>query len=175
MQPGRGDAARRWSGGFGYSYARVIQYGPMTGGLFLEDEVAEIQDGTKFIPDHDQRHGIIATSSYGDTARGWRVAGTFRYQTGTPLGIGDDAADDLEGRPGSGTTDFGSGRVKARAIVDLQAEWPVARTRRADVFLTGWVNNLINDTYAFNFGNPFSGTHFGALRRVGVGMRVAVK
>jgi hypothetical protein len=24
--------------------------------------------------------------------------------------------------------------------------------------------NLLNDRYAYNFGNPFSGTHFGAPR-----------
>jgi hypothetical protein len=49
--------ARSWSGSIGYSHARVIQFGPVTGGLFLEDEVAAIQDGTRFVPDHDQRHG----------------------------------------------------------------------------------------------------------------------
>jgi outer membrane receptor protein involved in Fe transport len=166
---------RAWSGSASYTYARIEQFGPVTGGLFLEDEVGEIRDGTKFIPDHDQRHGIFATMSYSDDGRGWRVAGAFRYQTGTPLGIGDDVEDDLEGRSGSETADFDSGRVKARAILDLQAEWAVARTRRADVFLTGWVNNLTNQTYAFNFGNPFSGTHFGSARRIGVSVRVGIK
>ena len=62
----------------------------MTGGLFLEEEVAVIQDGTKFIPDHDQRHGLFAAGSYSDDRRGWRASATFRYQTGTPLGIDDD-------------------------------------------------------------------------------------
>jgi hypothetical protein len=37
------------------------------------------------------------------------------------------------------------------------------------------VNNLTNRTYAFNFGNPFSGTHFGSARRVGMSVRVEVK
>ena len=35
-----------WSGSLSYSHARVVQFGPVTGGLFLEDEVAAIQDGT---------------------------------------------------------------------------------------------------------------------------------
>ena len=170
MTPRRG-----WSSSASYTYARVEQFGPVTGGLFLEDEVAEIQDGTKFIPDHDQRHGVFATTSYSDAERGWRVTGTFRYQTGTPVGIGDDADEDLEDRAGSQTVDFDSGRVKARALVDLQAEWAVSRSRRADFFLTGWVNNLTNQTYAFNFGNPFSGTHFGAARRAGVSVRLGLK
>ena len=71
--------------------------------------------------------------------------------------------------------DFASGRVKPRTVVDLQAEWAVRRSERADIFLTGWINNVTNDTYAFNFGNPFSGTHFGSGRRFGMGVRVGVK
>ncbi len=170
MMPRRG-----WSGSASYTYARVEQFGPVTGGLFLEDEVAEIQDGTKFIPDHDQRHGVFATATYNDSLRGWRVSGAFRYQTGTPVGIGDDDVDDLVDRPGAETVDFASGRVKPRTVVDLQAEWAVRRSERADIFLTGWINNVTNDTYAFNFGNPFSGTHFGSGRRFGMGVRVGVK
>ena len=170
MTPRRG-----WSGSASYTYARVEQFGPVTGGLFLEDEVAEIQDGTKFIPDHDQRHGVFATVTYNDAARGWRVSSAFRYQTGTPVGIGDDDEADLVDRPGAETVDFASGRVKPRTVVDLQAEWAVKRTRRADIFVTGWINNLTNDTYTFNFGNPFSGTHFGSGRRFGMGVRVGVK
>jgi outer membrane receptor protein involved in Fe transport len=170
MMPRRG-----WSGSASYTYARVAQYGPVTGGVFLEDEVAEIQDGTKFIPDHDQRHGVFALASYSDDARGWRVSGTFRYQTGTPVGIGDDVDEELMERPGVETVDFDSGRVRARALVDLQAEWAVRRGRRADLFVTAWMNNLTNQTYAFNFGNPFSGTHFGAPRRVGLSVRVVFR
>ena len=49
---------RGWSGSVSYSHARVVQFGPVTGGLFLEDEVAVIQDGTRFTPDHDQRHAL---------------------------------------------------------------------------------------------------------------------
>jgi hypothetical protein len=169
MPPRRG-----WSGSASYTYARIEQFGPVTGGLFLEDEVGKIQDGTKFIPDHDQRHGILTTMTYDDTIRGWRVTAAFRYQTGTPVGIDDDEDDDLEDRPGSETVDFDSGRVKPRAVMDLQAEWAVARTRRAEVFVTGWVNNLTNQTYAFNFGNPFSGTHFGAGRRLGIALRLQI-
>ena len=44
------------SGYVSYTNARVVQFGPVTGGLFLEDEVLEIADGTAFTPDHDQRH-----------------------------------------------------------------------------------------------------------------------
>ncbi len=34
------------------------------------------------------------------------------------------------------------------------------------------VFNLFDDSYAYNFGNPFSGTHFGAPRSVAATLRV---
>jgi outer membrane receptor protein involved in Fe transport len=163
-----------WSGSASYTHARVVQFGPVTGGLFLEDEVAEIKDGTKFIPDHDQRHGLFVTAGYTNERHGWRVSGAFRYQTGTPLGIGD-VDEDLLTRRGAETIDVESGRVRPRAIVDVQAELPLRRTRAVDVFVRLWTHNLTNDTYAFNFGNPFSGTHFGAPRRVGASVRIGFK
>jgi len=164
---------RGWSANARYSYARVEQFGPMTGGLFLDEEIAEIQDGTRFIPDHDQRHGVWASAGYNNERRGWRVSATFRYQSGTPLGVGD-VDQDLLDRPGANTIDLESGRVRARAIADVQAEWAARRTSRADVFVGAWITNLTNQTYAFNFGNPFSGTHFGAGRRIGVSLRVVI-
>jgi outer membrane receptor protein involved in Fe transport len=48
------------------------------------------------------------------------------------------------------------------------------RRRAAGATLAVWAENLTNQTYAFNFGNPFSGTHFGAPRRVGLTVRVQV-
>ena len=38
------------SGYVSYTNARVVNFGPVTGGLFLEDEVIEIADGTRFHP-----------------------------------------------------------------------------------------------------------------------------
>jgi outer membrane receptor protein involved in Fe transport len=165
-----------WSASIGYSHARVVQFGPVTGGLFLEDEVAAIQDGTRFTPDHDQRHALALAGSY--ERRRLRMSGTFRYQSGTPVGVdsGDGSElDDLRGRPGSETVDFDSGRVKPRAVLDAVATWTLARGPRANAALSFWMNNVANQTYAFNFGNPFSGTHFGAGRRIGVALRVGIR
>ncbi|MDO8680554.1 MAG: TonB-dependent receptor [Acidobacteriota bacterium] len=44
-----------WSGYVNASTARVIQAGPITGGLFLEDEIGDLGDGDEFVPDHDRR------------------------------------------------------------------------------------------------------------------------
>lgn len=161
---------RGWSASGSYTHAKVEQFGPITGGLFLEDEYLEIRDGTRFTPDHDQRHAFNGTASYADQRRRWRITGMFRYQTGTPSGIEDDDLDEIIGRPGSEVVDVETGRVRARAIVDVQAAWRFHRGRWAALSLTAWMNNVTNQTYAFNYGNPFSGTHFGSPRRAGASL-----
>ncbi|MEO7270653.1 MAG: TonB-dependent receptor [Vicinamibacterales bacterium] len=166
---------RGWSGSLAYSHASVVQFGPVTGGLFLEDEVAAIQDGTRFIPDHDQRHALSSSVSYANAPRRLRASGTFRYQTGTPVGLDQEEVDNLRGRPGSETVDFETGRVKPRAVLDLLASWMVTRGRGTDATVTVWMNNVTDQTYAYNFGNPFSGTHFGAGRRFGVSLRLGFR
>jgi outer membrane receptor protein involved in Fe transport len=165
-----------WAAAVSYSWARVTQFGPVTGGLFLEDEVAVIQDGTEFVPDHDQRHSLAASGSYGARGGLWRIGATFRYQRGPPVAIetglvdapfraSEPLADDV--------VDLESGRVKARAVLDLRAEWRVLQRQPGDLSLVAWVNNVTNQTYAFNFGNPFSGTHYGPPRRIGLSVRAA--
>ena len=103
----------------------------MTGGLFLEDEVIEIADGTKFTPDHDQRHVAAFGASY-DHARGgfWASFGG-RYESGTPLEVDEDELDELMERPGSELVNFETGRVRPRQIFDVMAGARVFRARRA--------------------------------------------
>ena len=96
----------------------------------------------------------------------------MRYQTGTPVGIEEDDVEELRDRPGSETVDFESGRVKPRTVLDLLASWTLTHEGAVDATITLWMNNVTNQTYAYNFGNPFSGTHFGAGRRTGVSLRV---
>lgn len=165
MRPGAG-----WSASANYTHARVEQFGPVTGGLFLEDEYLEIRDGTRFIPDHDQRHGFGASVTFADATRHWRASASVRHQSGTPLGVEEDDVEDLLGRPGSEVVDVDSSRVRPRTLVDAQAAWTFFRGPRAEWSVSAWVTNLFNQTYAFNFGNPFSGTHFGPPRRAGLNL-----
>ena len=167
MRPRRG-----WSGSGTYTLARAEQFGPITGGLFLEDEYLDIKTGTRFIPDHDQRHALAATISYGGERRRWRVSGAARYQTGTPLGVDEDDLDETGRRPW-----VGGRRRRARPRPPAHRRRSLRhgslyRSQRTAVSLTAWMSNVTNDTYAFNYGNPFSGTHFGAPRRAGVDLAV---
>ena len=164
-----------WSGGVSYSHTHVDQFGPVTGGLFLEEEVAQIEDGTQFTPDHEQRHALAASLAFADDRGHWRVAGALRFQTGTPVGLDENSLDELRERRGSAVVDFESGRVRPHALADVQAEWTFLRGDRVSLAWTAWVENLTNELFAYNFGNAFSGTHFGPRRRVGVGVRTLLR
>ena len=160
---------RAWSGYASFATGRVRQRGPLTGGLFLEDEVAEIADGEEFIPDHDQ--AVVASGGvmWTHPSRPASVSLAVRYESGTPIGDVEDA----EGQPGAELVDFDRGRVKPRAIASLQAQAPVFKRGKTSATLRFTLQNMFDTDYAYNFGNAFSGTHFGAPRTASIGVRVA--
>ena len=166
------DVPRRagWSGYLNYTNSSVVQFGPITGGLFLEDDVIEIGHGTPFTPDHDQRHVGGLGVSY-DHDRGTSIAISGRYESGTPLEVAEDALDELAARPGAERVDFDRGRVRPRNVFDVTLAQRLLRGRRVDLDFRLSVLNLTGKKWAYNFGNPFSGTHFGHGRTVAVGLR----
>ena len=165
---------RTWSGYANLAIGKVLQTGPITGGLFLEDDVADLGPGVEFTPDHDQR--VVASTGLTWTgARGATISGVWRYESGTPIELDDDELDELAGRPGADLVDFASGRVKPRNTVALMAGLTAWETARAAIRVEATVLNLFGARYAYNFGNPFSGTHFGAPRTATVGVRVETR
>lgn len=165
---------RSWSAYMNASIARVRQRGPLTGGLFLEEDVADIVSGGEFIPDHDQV--LVASSGWTWTpARsGATLSFTLRHETGTPIESSDDEVEDLRSRPGAETVDFDRRRVAARTVVSVQAEVPIWRHGRRSAVLRAAALNLFDARYAYNFGNPFSGTHFGAPRTLSLAVRLGI-
>jgi hypothetical protein len=164
-----------WSGYVSYAHAQVVQFGPITGGLFLEEELIDIGPGTRFTPDHDQRHvGAYGVSfDSGSSGLSWTLSG--RYESGTPLEVGDEALDELEARPGAEHVDFARGRVRPRHVIDLAVAQRLLRRSRGDVELRVAVLNVTGDRWAYNFSNPFSGTHFGPGRTLQVRVRATVR
>lgn len=164
---------RRGASGYvSYTNARVVNFGPVTGGLFLEDEVIEIADGTRFIPDHDQRHVAAFGASYDDSrGRFWASFGG-RYESGTPLEVDEDEIDELMERPGSELVNFENGRVRPRTVFDVMAGTRLLRAGSRELSLRASILNLTGERFAYNFGNPFSGTHFGAGRTFQIGVQV---
>ena len=155
-----------------YTNARVVQFGPVTGGLFVEDEVIDIADGTAFTPDHDQRHVGSFGLSYDHAASGAWVSFAGRYESGTPLEVNEDELDELIDRPGADLVDFDRRRVSPRQLVDVLAGTRLFRTRGHQFSIRAAILNLTGERFAFNFGNPFSGTHFGPGRTFQVGVQV---
>ena len=124
------------------------------------------------MPDHDQRHiaGVGVTWQH---ATGLTISTTTRYEWDTPVPIqGDDDLEALIASPGGEMVDVGRGRVKGRSLVSLQAQTPVLRHRRFVATVVAQVLNVFDARYAYNLGNPFSGTHFGAPRTIAMALRV---
>ena len=168
----------RWRGWSGYasgSVGKVIQTAPITGGLFLEDEIADLEPGEEFLPDHDQRVALAGGATWDHDRSGLTLSASLRYESGTPLQRDEDDEAELEERPGAELVDFDRGRVKPRFLVSLVAAVPLVNRDRLEVLLRGSLLNLFDRAYAYNFGNPFSGTHFGAPRTVAVAVQVAFK
>ncbi len=166
---------RGWSGYVSYANSHVVQFGPITGGLFLEDDVIEIGRGTAFTPDHDQRHVAAAGLLFDHERSGLSASLTARYESGTPLEVDDAALEELEHRPGAELVDFDRGRVNPRRVFDARVAKRLVRTRHADLDLRVVVLNLTRRRWAYNFGNPFSGTHFGPGRTIQLGVRAAFR
>ena len=164
---------RGWSSYLSYTLSKVEQVGPINGGLFLEENILEIGPGTRFTPDHDQRHVAAAGVTY--VRGGFAASLAARYESGTPLEVEEDDLDELVERPGAELVNFESGRVRPRTVVDLSVAQTLHRGQRAETSVRIGVSNLTNQAYALNFGNPFSGTHFGAPRTVRAELRIGLR
>jgi len=161
-----------WSGHVNLSVGRVRQNGPMTGGLFLEDEVADIASGEEFAPDHDQRMAAGGAVTWMHPTSRATVSASVRYESGTPIQRDEEEQDALLERPGAELVDFEHGRVKGRTIASLVADVQVWKRGRRSAGIRASAINLFDAEYAYNFGNPFSGTHFGAPRTVSAALQL---
>ena len=153
-----------WSGYLSYSNSRVFQVGPINGGLFLEEEVVEIGEGTRFTPDHDQRNVGSFSVMYHHRKFDFWIAFSGRHESGTPLEVDEDELEELMERRGAELVNFERRRVKPRTLFDFSMGKELATSEPVVATLQFDVRNLTNERFAYNFGNPFSGTHFGHPR-----------
>ena len=160
-----------FSGFVSYGNALVYQVGPINGGLFLEEEVIEIGPGTRFTPDHDQRNVGAFGVTFQHAPSGLWAAFYGRHESGTPLEIDNDDLEEAMERRGAALVDFDRGRVKARTLFDVSFGVELFEGRRVAVDLQLDVRNLTDRAFAYNFSNPFSGTHFGHPRLVSARVR----
>jgi outer membrane receptor protein involved in Fe transport len=160
------------SGWLSYTNMRLLQTGPLNGGLFLTDEFIEIGPGVKFIPDQDQRNTGVFGVTYQHHRSGLLLSFTGRHESGVPLEVEEERLDELKSAPGAELVNFERGRVKPRTIFNFSAD--VNLFKREKVICTAQIDilNIAGRFFAYNFGNPFEGTHFGYGRRWSGGLKI---
>ena len=152
-----------WSGYLSYSNSHIFQIGPINGGLFLEEDSIEIGPGTKFTPDHDQRNTGAFSVTY-EHPTGFWIGLAGRHESGTPVEAEPEALEKLQNRPGSELVNFLRRRVKSRSLFDVSIGKNFFINDKVTLRTQFDIQNLTNRRFAYNFGNPFSGTHFGHPR-----------
>ena len=156
---------RGFSGYLSYTNQRVLQTGPINGGLFLTEEFIEIGPGTKFIPDQDQRNTGSFALNYHHSRSRLLLSFTGRHESGVPLEVEADRLEELKAAPGAELVNFARGRVKPRTIFNIAAGLTIFNRDRVASAIQFNIQNLFDRAFAYNFGNPFEGTHFGIPRR----------
>ena len=153
-----------WSGYFNYTNSVIRQVGPINGGLFLTNDVIEIGPGTRFTPDHDQRNVGSFAVTYSHVRSGLWATFSGRYESGVPIEVDPDHLPQLQSQPGADLVNLQDGRVKPWTIFGLSSGVDLRREARVAISAQVDLQNLFNTRFVYNFGNPFSGTHFGYPR-----------
>jgi outer membrane receptor protein involved in Fe transport len=160
------------SGWLSYTNMRLLQTGPLNGGLFLTDEFIEIGPGTRFIPDQDQRNTGAFGVTYQHHRSGLLLSFTGRRESGVPLEVEEENLEELKSAPGAELVNFDRGRVKPRTIFNFSAGVNLFKREKLSCSAQIDILNIADKFFAYNFGNPFEGTHFGYGRRWSGGLKI---
>jgi hypothetical protein len=161
----------RTSGFLSYSHMRGTGTLPITGGLFLGDEVEELLEGAdRFRLSQDQPHTVRGRISSQVTPSVW-VALAGSYDSGLPVeefeGDRDDALEQYGGRIVD-RVDFEAGRVRPSFALDASAGLTLFKSGARRVGLQVDARNLTNRLNVINFSGLFSGTALAAPRSVAI-------
>jgi len=166
---------RGWSAFASYTNQRILQTGPINGGLFLTGDVIEIGPGTRFIPDHDERNVAAFELMYRHQKSGVWAALSGRHESGAPLEIDRERLAELMAALGADLVDFGRERAKPWTVLGVSTGAELFRNERVGLRVQFDVLNLGDRRFAYNFGNPFEGTHFGYPRQFDARVRVVFR
>ena len=167
----------RWSGFASYSNLVSTGFFPITGGLFLDEDVEELLASRKSFPiSQDQRNTLRARFRCQLHPKAWAALG-FWYNSGLPVERegemeDEDALEDEEklrerfGGRVVDQVDLGTGRVKPSHGFDLSIGVDIWRRDRRSLALQVDVSNLTNRLNLINFAGLFSGTSVGSPRMI---------
>jgi hypothetical protein len=65
--------------------------------------------------------------------------------------------------------------VKPWSVFDFSSGWEVFKEKKLSIQAQFDLQNIADRKFVYNFGNPFSGTHFGYPRVWGVRMKFVVR
>ncbi len=160
---------------FSYTNNEIVEIGPLNGGLFLDDDFIEIGPGTRFVPDHDQRNVASFAFTYAARHHGIWTSLSGRYESGVPIELPDLDDEQIRALPGSNLVNFDTGRVKPWYVFGWSGGMDLVRKEGFALGAQLDLQNFTNHDFAFNWGNPFSGTHFGYPRLISGSLKFTFK
>jgi carboxypeptidase family protein len=166
----------RFSGFASYTNQTGAGQGPITGGLFLgEDVAAALTDISRFPISQDQRNTFRARLRFQAVPRLWLALGAG-YGSGLPVDLGNVPVDKnfLLSQYGAAVLDsvnFATGRVRPSFSLDAGAGVDLYRRDFRTLSLLVESANLIDRVNVVNFASLFSGTAIGPPRGVSTRLR----
>jgi hypothetical protein len=154
----------RFSGVLSYSNQTGVGQGPITGGLFLGSETANIPEMSKFPVSQDQRNTVRARVRFQVTERFW-FATSVEYGSGLPADL-NGPVDPTKinfllqqyGPTILSEVNFNAGRVHPNFSFDAAAGATLFHKEGKDVTFEIEGHNLTNKVNVLNFASLFSGT-----------------
>jgi hypothetical protein len=164
---------RRLSASLGYSYLRGVGELPVTGGLFLGEDIDELESTEQFPLTQDQRHTIRGRATCQIASSAWiAVAGSFG--NGLPFEDFKDTPEEAAEQFGQAVVDrvnFETGRVRPNASLDVAGGVTLIKSAKRALRLQAEVRNLTNRFDVINFAGLFSGTALAAPRSFSLRLR----
>jgi TonB-dependent receptor-like protein/carboxypeptidase family protein len=165
----------RWRGLSGFaSYSNLlgVAFTPITGGLFLGEQIASLLPSNQRFPiSQDQRNTLQFRMHFQPARSRWWVAGGMRYASGLPVELEDGT--NLEELQSSfpqailNQVNFSRNRLRPHHVWDASAGLRFWSEEKRLARLQLDLLNLTNRLYLINFEGLLSGTALG-LRRTAV-------
>jgi len=162
----------RFSGFVSYSNQKGVGQGPITGGLFLGSEAANIPDTSKFPISQDQRNTARARLRFEATERVW-LATSVEFGSGLPADV-NEPIDPTQFDPAIlNRVNLAAKRVRPNFSFDAAAGATFYHKEGRDVSFEVEGHNLTDRVNLINFTSLFSGTAVAPPASVSAALKLA--
>ena len=162
----------RFSGFVSYSYIVGAAYFPVTGGLFLGDDVASAAGVGRFWDSQDQRNTVRARFRYDLTHRFWLGVGG-EYGSGLPVEFNGDPQDAVAqyGQKVVGRVNLAHGRVSPSLSIDASLGAQLVEHEKLKLSLQVDGTDLNDRLNVIDFAGLFSGNAIAPQRSFSLRLR----